>query len=111
MAAFIHNKHGLLSRRPLKKIKDAAKAPELVELKNPDMVGQTPYVSDEIKISAKSYGYDPQTALYDKIDRLRHDNGSVVAYVDGHVEYLKALKFPNSLLMNSMTAHEPIIKR
>ena len=110
VAAFIHNKHSLLSRRALKEIKDTSQAIELVELRNPGKVGQTAYVSDEIKIGAKSYGYDPATALYSKIDRLRHNEGSIVAYIDGHVDYLKALKFPNSLLKNSMTAHEPIIK-
>ena len=110
VAAFFHNQHGLLSRRKLGDIKDPTLAPMLVELANPGKSGQTAYVSDAIEVSPGKYAYDLKVALYNKIDRTRHNYGSNVAYVDGHVAALKATEFTEAILLNSMTAHEPVIK-
>lgn len=111
VAAFFHNKHGLLSKRKLGDIKDPSLAPMLVELANPGKAGQTSYVSDAIEVSPGKYVYDPKVALYNKIDRTRHNRGSNVAYVDGHVGYLKAKEFTDSLLLNSIPVQKSIIKR
>lgn len=111
MAVYLHQQNGLLSNRSLNDIQDTSATPELVELADPGKVGQTSYVSDVIKINATSYGYDPQAALFNKIDRFRHDGGSIVAFVDGHVEYLKAKKVNMALLTHAMLAKEPIIRR
>ena len=110
VAALIHGRHGLLSRRPVSDIQDTSLAAELVELVNPSKAGQTPYVSDAIKMSDGEYGYDVQTALIDKIALRRHDDGSIIAFVDGHIEYIKAHKFEFTMLMNSMTSNEPLAK-
>ena len=110
VAAFFHNQHGLLSKHKLGDIKDTSLTPMLVELANPGKAGQTSYVSDAIEINPGIYRYDPWVALYHKIDRTRHGGSSIIAFVDGHVEFLAAT-FSNALFLNSMTAHEPILKR
>ena len=110
VGAFFHNQHGLLSKRKLNSIKDTTLTPVLVELANPGKPGQTSYVSDASKMSDDHYGYNPQVALLNKIDRHRHAEGSIIAFADGHVEWLAANKFGMGLLKNAMTEHEPIIK-
>ena len=111
MAAFFHNQHGLLSRRAMNDVKNMSEAPLLFELANKDTVALTPYVSDAIKIRANTYGYDPQTALLNKIARTRHGGGSIVTFVDGHIAFMMANEITISLLEKSRTAHEMVIMR
>ena len=110
VAANFHNQNGLLSNRKMNDIKNTAEVPALVELANPGKPGQTAYVSDAIKISDDRYEYDPQFALMNKIDRFRHNGSSIVAFVDGHVNGLKASELNMALLRNAMSEHEPVIK-
>ena len=110
VGAFIQAHDGLLSNRALGEVKNTSEAPELVEMVDPGKVGQTAFVSDALPTGPYSSGYDPEAALYQKIDKSRHDGGSIVAFVDGHVEYLKANKFDNGILLNLMTPTEPLAK-
>ena len=110
VGAFIQAHDGLLSNRALGEVKNTSEAPELVEMVDPGKVGQTAFVSDALPTGPYSSGYDPEAALYQKIDKSRHDGGSIVAFVDGHVEYLKANKFDNGILLNLMTSTEPLAK-
>ena len=104
------NPDGLLSSRALGEITNTSEAPVFVEMANPGKIGQQAFVSDVTSAPPFAAGYNPETALYQKIDKQRHDGGSMVAFVDGHVEYLASTDLVNSMFVNLMHAHEPLSK-
>ena len=110
VGAFIQAHDGLLSNRAMGEVTNTSEAPIVVELANPGKVGQTSFVSDALPTGPYSSGYDPQPALYNKVDKQRHDGGSMVAFVDGHVEYLASTDLVNSMFVDLMTPTEPLAK-
>ncbi len=102
LGAYAANKDGLLSNRALGDLNNPSADPMIVEMLNPG-AGQLPYIN-----STNPAGYDPMGDLFARINKNEHSGGSMVAFVDGHVQDIPNPQFSNGLLTPLFQSGEPI---